>query len=351
MPGNLSWRRAAVWILAAAAAVLALRYVLPLLLPFLTGLCIALAAERPVAKLTARGLPRGAASVLCVGALLALAAAALWLLLRRGIYELQALGRELPELLRALASPMQRLRDWLDNLAQKAPDGLGEGLQSYIDALFASAPSQLGQASASVIGWASGLAAKLPGALLWLVTALLSGFFISSELPGLRRQAERSLPAKAVQWCKKLARRIKSALGGWLKAQVKLMGVTFAIVTVGLLLIGIDYALLLGAVIALVDALPLLGSGAVLLPWAVLFFLRGNTRCGFGLIGVYAAAAMTRTVLEPRLVGRQMGLSPLLALLSVYLGGRLFGLLGMIFAPVAAMVAVQLRQPANNPPE
>ena len=87
-------------------------------------------------------------------------------------------------------------------------------------------------------------------------------------------------------------------------------------VTVGLLLTGIDYALLLGAVIALVDALPLLGSGTVLLPWSLLCFLRGNARCGFALIGVYAAAALTRTVLEPRLLGRQMGLSPLLALLS-----------------------------------
>lgn len=340
-----TWRKIAVIALAAAAAFLALRYVLPLLLPFLVGLLIALAAERPVATLTRRGLRRGIAAALCVGGLLSLTAAALWLLLRRGVYELQALGRELPELLASLASPLQRLRDWLTSLTHRAPEGIRPALREYVDALFAGAPSQLGRVSASAIGWASTLAAKLPGALLWLGTALLSGFFFSAELPELRAKLRQILPPKAKNAAKKAAQRVKYALGGWVKAQIRLTGVTFAIVTVGLLLIGIDYALLLGAVIALVDALPLFGSGAVLLPWSLLFFLRGNARCGFSLIGVYAAAALTRTVLEPRLLGRQMGLSPLLALLSVYLGGRLFGLLGMIFAPVGAMVAVQLRRP------
>jgi len=345
MPTTIPWRRLAAALLTAAAAFLALRYLLPLLLPFLLGLAIALAAERPVATLTRRGLRRGLASVLCVGTLLALTAAALWLLLRRGVYELQALARELPELLASLASPLQRLRDWLDALTERAPEGFREPLRSYVDALFAGAPSQLGRASASAIGWASELAAKLPGALLWLGTALLSGFFLSAELPELRRWLGKSLPPKAKTAASKAARRVKFALGGWVKAQIRLTGVTFAIVTLGLLLVGIDYALLLGAVIALVDALPLFGSGAVLLPWSLLFFLRGNARCGFALIGIYAAAALTRTVLEPRLLGKQMGLSPLLALLSVYLGGRLFGLLGMILAPVGAMVALQLRRP------
>ena len=88
-------------------------------------------------------------------------------------------------------------------------------------------------------------------------------------------------------------------------------------------------------------ALPVFGVGTILLPWSVLSFLRGNSRCGFALIGIYGAAALSRTVLEPRLVGRHMGLSPLLALASMYLGYRFLGLAGMIFTPVAAMVVQQ----------
>lgn len=353
MPADFPWRRIALWIAGLMIGGLALRYVLPLGLPFLAGLGIALTAERAVSKLCHRGLPRSISSVLCVGALLLLFGVGLCILLRRGFYELQALARELPDLLDSLAAPLQHLQVWLEHLVQQIPDGPGQALQRYIEALFAGVPTQLGHASVSAIGWASSLAAKLPGALLWLMTALLSGFFFSAELPTLRQHLARWFPAAVLQHGKKIAQRVKTALGGWLQAQVKLMGLTFSIVTIGLLLIGIDYAFLLGAVIALVDALPLLGSGAILLPWSVLFFLRGNTHCGFGLIAVYAAAALTRAVLEPKLLGKQMGLSPLLTLLSVYLGGQLFGLLGMILAPIAAMIVVQFRSSASchAPPE
>lgn len=341
MSDAFDWKTLLRRVLGLLAAALAVRFLLPPLLPFVFGLGVALAAERPVRTLTERGLRRGAAAGLCVGALLLLAGAGLWLLLRRGVFELQALGRELPSLVRALAGPMERLRLWLEGLAARAPDGLGATLQACVDALFASGPAMAGRLSQSALGWASGLAAGLPGAVLAVVTALLSGFLFSAELPELRRWLRRRLPEAWAQRLAAAAARIRRALGGWVRAQLKLMAVTFAIVTAGLLLIGVDYALLLGLLIALVDALPVFGVGTVLLPWSVLWFLRGNSRCGFALIGVYAAAALSRTVLEPKLVGQHMGLSPLLALASMYLGFRFLGLAGMILAPVAAMAVQQ----------
>lgn len=347
MSSSFAWKPMLWWVLGLLAALLALQFVLPPLLPFCFGLLVALAAERPVHLLTQRGIRRGIASALCVGALLTLLAAAIWLLLRRGFYELQALARELPSLLSALADPMARLRQWLQELASRAPNGLGASLQAYIDALFAAGPSMVGQLSESAIGWASSMAAGLPGAILAVVTWLLSSFLISAELPTLRHWIRRHLPVPWAQRLRAVADRVKQALGGWVKAQLKLMSITFGIVTLGLLVIGIDYALLLGLLIALVDTLPVFGVGTVLLPWSLLFFLRGNSRCGFLLIGVYAVAALSRTVLEPRLVGRQMGLSPLLALGSIYLGYRAFGLLGMILLPVAAVVAMQFWRSAH----
>lgn len=343
-----SWRTPLLWLAGIVIAGLAARFLLPPLLPFLFGLAIALAVERPVRTLTERGMRRGLAAVFCVGSLLLLTSAVLWLLLQRGFFELQALARELPGMLSGLARPMERVRAWLDALAQRAPDGLGEGLREYLDAMFEAGPSMAGELSQSVIGWLSSLAAKLPGALLAAITALVSSFLFSAELPQLRRAAARWIPARWQHHVRAAVTRIRQALGGWVKAQLKLMGITFAIVTVGLLFIGIDYALLLGILIALVDALPVFGAGTVLLPWSVLFFLRGNARCGFSLIAVYGAAALCRTVLEPRLVGRQMGLSPLLALATMYLGYRFFGLLGMIFTPVAAMLALQFQKPAQT---
>jgi predicted PurR-regulated permease PerM len=121
-----------------------------------------------------------------------------------------------------------------------------------------------------------------------------------------------------------------------------LMGCTFVVLSLGLMILGVGMPLLVGGGIALIDALPILGTGTVLLPWSLVCFLRGQARRGVGLLLLYAAAALGRTVLEPKLLGKQMGLHPLLTLAAIYVGYRLFGVLGMILLPIAAMVLERL---------
>ena len=89
------------------------------------------------------------------------------------------------------------------------------------------------------------------------------------------------------------------------------------------------------------DALPVLGTGTVLVPWSLVCLLQGDTVRGIGLLGVYAAASLTRSVLEPRFIGRQLGLDPLVTLLAMYAGYRLWGLAGMILAPLLAVTVTQ----------
>ena len=95
-------------------------------------------------------------------------------------------------------------------------------------------------------------------------------------------------------------------------------------------------------VIALVDAFPILGTGTVLVPWSLISFLQGDSMMAFGLLALYSAATITRTILEPRLVGKQLGLDPLITLIALYAGFKLFGLPGMIFAPILAVTTTQL---------
>ena len=93
---------------------------------------------------------------------------------------------------------------------------------------------------------------------------------------------------------------------------------------------------------ALVDAFPILGTGAILVPWSILSFLQGDTLPAFGLLGLYAAAALVRSILEPRFLGKHLGLDPLVTLMALYAGYRLWGILGMILAPMLAVAATQL---------
>jgi predicted PurR-regulated permease PerM len=139
-----------------------------------------------------------------------------------------------------------------------------------------------------------------------------------------------------------MLKRLKKAIGGWLWAQCKLIGITFLVLTIGFFLLQISYAPVWAALISLVDALPVLGTGIILVPWSFICFLQGNSIRAVGLLGTYVVAVLLRSVLEPRFVGKQLGLDPLVTLFSMYAGYRLFGLGGMILSPLLAVTATQL---------
>ena len=98
-------------------------------------------------------------------------------------------------------------------------------------------------------------------------------------------------------------------------------------------ILGVDYPLLFGLIVALVDALPVFGTGTILIPWSLTQFLQNDLRRGIGLLVLYGVAALSRQALEPRLVGKQVGLHPLLTLLALYTGFRAAGVAGMIPLP------------------
>ena len=191
--------------------------------------------------------------------------------------------------------------------------------------------------------WLSGLVVKtasvLPQGFLFLFTTLLATYFASAGLPELRGALKQKLPAA---WGPRLGAgrdQLKRVLGGWLKAQGLLMLITFGELAAGFLVLRVDLALLLAAVVALVDALPVFGTGTVLLPWAVFAFLGGDRWLALGLLILYGVITLVRNVLEPRLVGEKLGLHPLLALAAMYVGFQAFGVAGMILVPLLAVLA------------
>ena len=137
-------------------------------------------------------------------------------------------------------------------------------------------------------------------------------------------------------------RRLRTALGGWLLAQAKLSGITCLILAAGFWILRIPHGLLWAILVALVDAFPILGTGTVLLPWGLVSLIQGNAAQGIGILAVYTVVTITRTVMEPRVVGKQLGLDPLVTLFALYAGYRIWGLAGMLLAPMAAALAVQL---------
>ena len=120
------------------------------------------------------------------------------------------------------------------------------------------------------------------------------------------------------------------------------MLLTFFEVLIGLLILKKDYAFLISLGIAAVDLLPLLGAGSVLLPWAIVSFIMRDTQTAMGLLILYGIIVVVRQIAEPRIVGSSIGISPIASLFSMYVGLKLFGLIGMILGPAAAFVISEL---------
>ena len=344
-----SMRRYAGILAAVLGSYLAIQYLFPLLLPFLLGGALAVAAEPMVRFFSDRlRLPRALAAA--VGVAMAFSILGLLLLAVCGLAfrQLQALAGILPDMEQTIRSGMGALSGWLMDLAQGAPRMLRDPLEKNVQEFFSGSSALLEKATAYVLRLASGFLSQLPNGALAFGTGLISSFMISAKLPRIRQALSVRLPEEKLRPWLDSVRSMKAVLVGWLKAQMKLSGVTFGILTICLLLLKVPHAPLWGLLVALVDAFPILGTGAVLVPWSLVSFVQGDTLRAFGLLGAYGAVTLTRTVLEPRLVGRQLGLDPLVTLVCLYAGFRLWGILGMILAPMLAVTAAQLAGGRKN---
>lgn len=331
-----SWKKPLLVAALLAAGWLAARYVLPVLLPFLLGALLALAAEPAVSfGVKKLRLPRAIAVGAGVTVTLALLAGLLSLVAAVAVRELGHLAGTLPD----LESGAQVLEDWLLSVADRAPDGVRSLAQRSVLEFFDDGTTLMRQVSERLPGMLTTVVSGVGSSVLGVGTGILAAFLISARLPGLREKAVRALPPGWTEKYLPVLKKLRGSLWGWIKAQGKLALVTWAIVSVGFFVLRIPYGPLWAFLVALVDAVPILGTGTVLVPWSIVSLLQGNTLEAVGLLCTYAAAAITRTVLEPRLVGRHLGLDPLATLLALYAGFRLWGIPGLLLTPILASAA------------
>lgn len=322
---------------------LSLRYLLPVALPFLLGLGLALAAEPLVDFFFRRlRLRRSLAAGIGVTVALFMVALAVLVLGALAVKEITGLTRILPQAQQTVQIGLQSLQDLLLFLAARTPDSISGFLTEKVLELFSGGSALLAQLGDRLLGIATGLLGRIPDGALGFGTALISGYMISAKLPAIKEALRRRLPDTWKDRYLPAIAAVKASVSAYLAAQCKLAAITFAILTVGLLILGTRMAPLWAFLIALVDAVPLLGTGAVMLPWSLVCLIQGDHIRALGLLAIYAAAAITRSVMEPRLVGRHMGIDPLVTLMALYLGYRLWGILGLLIAPMTAATAIRL---------
>ena len=321
---------------------LAGKFLLPFLFPFLLGTALALASEA-VVKVGAERLRlvRGAAAGVGVTLTLVLLLGIVLFLGALLVREAGTFADRLPQVAKQSADVLE---SYLTTLSAKAPEPAGSVLTSSIHRFFQDGAALTDQAVRKMPGVLTGILGVLPGSAMSLGTGVLSGYFISARLPALRRRVKAGIPEAWRERVLPALRHLKDSLGKWLTAQGKLIAITYGIVAVGLLLLGIPNAFAWAILAALVDAVPLLGTGTVLVPWALIKLLQGSALTAAGMIVIYLVAMITRTALEPRLYGRHLGLDPLVMLVYLYFGYRLWGFWGIVISPLLAAATKALTE-------
>ena len=327
---------------------LVIRFFLPLFSPFLLGLLLALAAEPMVGFLHKNlHVPRFLSSGIGVCIAFSLLAMVLLSLCAFLLRELGSLSRVLPDLGQTAKSSFSLVRSWLLQLSARSPESLQPLLEQNVNEFFSDGTALLDRVISHLLGLAGDLLSHIPNSALGLGTAVISAFLISAKLPKLRRWFLRQIPKEWLCTLSRTGKQIRSVLGAWFTAQCKLTAVSFVLLFLGLVILRIPYALLWALGICLVDAFPVLGVGTVLLPWSLICLLQQDTPRAIGLASTYVAVTLTRSMLEPRFLGRHLGLDPLVTLIALYVGFRLWGIGGMILAPILTVLILQITHPQS----
>lgn len=336
---------AAYYAVLASAAWLFFRYLLGWLLPFLLALGAAEAMEPAVRWLqrtlrVRRGFAAAVMTLALLGVLGGLLASPVRALFSGADGALTALST----LSETLAVSLAALRERLELYCAHCPEGL-RGVLSGALAAWTRAARELPEAVAARLPTClAALAGALPRVVLAAATTVLAVFFFSASLPSLRTAVWERLPASVAERLRRWRGGAVRSLGQWLRAQAWLCLMTFLQLLAALTLLGIRFAPLWAALITLVDALPVFGTGTVLLPWAVLELLLGSVGRSMALVGTYLCTLLVRSIAEPRLIASRAGVPPVASLAAMYLGFCAFGVGGLLLAPMALLFAAQLRR-------
>ena len=182
----------------------------------------------------------------------------------------------------------------------------------------------------------------IPGILLAIVFSILASYFLIRDKKKLKLALTRVIGEGASAKLHEIKFYLHEAVFAYLKAQCILMSITFVEVFIGLSVLNVKYAFLFALIIAIVDAIPVFGTGTILIPWAIYNVIVGRFSFAVGLVIIYAVCLVVRQFLEPKILSSQIGVHPLLTLLAMYVGYRTIGIIGMIFGPLIALVTKNL---------
>jgi sporulation integral membrane protein YtvI len=319
--------------------------VLVYFLPFVIGYILSLIANPPVHFLEKKlKIARKSGTVLIIVAVIALIVLGCYgigALLVRGLTNF---SEQVPSMYENAAGDLSSVAQSLQNLLNSLPfvdhvdlSSISSSVGEYFSGLIAGNGSNHG-----TVGAIGNVARSIPDIIVYTIVGFLATYFFIADRDKLLDWLRSHLPEEFYHHAQNIYRQMKFAVGGYFKAQFKIMGVIYVVVTIGLLILRVDFAWLIGFGIAFLDMLPVFGTGTVLCPWAVVKLLTGDYSVAVGMLILYAVTLVVHQAVQPKLVGDSVGMNTFAALFFMYIGYKVSGVLGMIIAIPVGMILINL---------
>ena len=250
--------------------------------------------------------------------------------------------KDFPTYVESIKADYTEISDNMNELIDKLPKGISKQVDSFTDGLGDIGAKLVKGISAPTFGALGQAASHVPSILIGIIFGFLASYFFIADRELIYGWIGKHIPEATKEKGIRAFGEVKSVVGGYFKAQFKIMFVVYIIVTIGLFILHVPFALLAGLGIAFLDMLPFFGTGTVLCPWALLKFLDGDHKMAIGLLIIYAVSQLVRQLIQPKLLGDSIGLNPFATLFFMYIGYQWGSVLGMIVAVPIAMIIINL---------
>jgi len=317
--------------------------ILNFFLPFVIGWVISVIANPLVRLLEKRlKLVRKHSSVLIVVAVLALIIGAFYLIISKLISEAAGFVKDIPLYYDSAWVEVQKMLLTAEDLLRFLPKGIQDSVNVFVTHIGEYLNVMVQKIASPTFMAAGNVVKSIPAALVYTVVTIFSSYIFIVERDKILVFIDRYTPDGFSKYYDYLKKDVKHLVGGYFLAQFKIMFIIAGVLAAGFLVLGVKYALLLAVIIAILDFLPILGTGTILIPWAILRIVSGEYAFGVGLIVIYVLTLVLRQIIQPKIVGDTMGLDPLMTLLFLYLGFKISGIAGMILAVPIGMLVISI---------
>ena len=310
----------------------AVKHILPAIAPFLIAWVAAIATRGPAKRLASgirvpEKIIRLMLSLFATLLIFGIIAVCVWQLTGAVWRFLSDIGEGNPvyEILNAITSPS------LSIFGDGIPDALAEKISSAISSMVSSALGGLASAVTSWVGF-------VPNFLLFILITIISLIYFALDLERINATVSSILPKHLIERLSKLPERFIMICKKYVASYLFLMLITYALMLVGFLIIGVEHAVVIALLVAALDILPVIGVGTVLVPWSVCQLVTGNHTVGIGLLVLFVVNTVVRQIAEPKIVGKNLDMHPIMTLVLLYVGYSFFGFTGLILVPVFAVV-------------